>query len=139
METQKTFPVVGAVPLTAALIIMSFAGQAHAASAVAMADDLTYGYSFEQPTEEAAKAQALRSCSRRTSQRCQVVVSCSGGGFGAISFSGTAGRRALGASCGATSVPDAYLRAQRSCNAQSNGRCGYPRVGWNDRLDGGES
>jgi len=125
MKTRKTF--------LAALFTLTFAAQAHAASAVAMADDLTYGYSYEQPTEEAAQAQALRSCSRRTNRRCEVVVSCSGGGYGAISFSGTSGRRALGASCGAASVQSAYLQAQSKCNQQSAGRCGFPRVGWNDR------
>ena len=125
MKTRTTF--------LAALVALTFAAQAHAASAVAMADDLTYGYSYEQPTEEAAKAQALRSCSRRTSHRCEVVVSCAGGGYGAISFSGTTGRRALGAACGMNDVQSAYLRAQQSCNQQSAGRCGFPRVGWNDR------
>ena len=109
------------------------AGSAHAASAVAIADDMTYGYSFNLPTEDAAKAAALRSCSRRTNRRCEIKVSCDGPGFGAVSASGTAGpRRALGASCGAASAYDAYLQAQASCNQAGAGRCGAPRTAWRD-------
>lgn len=116
------------------LLMFLCAGSAHAASAVAIADDLTYGYSFNLPNEALAQAAALKSCSRRTNRRCEVKVSCDGSGFGAVSASGTTGpRRALGASCGAATALDAARQAQASCNKNGAGRCGAPRTAWRDQ------
>ncbi|MCP3162161.1 DUF4189 domain-containing protein [Myxococcus qinghaiensis] len=116
--------------------LMVATNPALAASAVATADDMTYGYSYNQPTQEAAERAALKSCQRRTRRACQVHVSCDGPGFGSISFSRKAGghTRALGASCGVSSIEDAYVAAVQKCNSSGAGKCGWPRIGWNDRF-----
>jgi hypothetical protein len=126
--------------LTAGLVGMFLVitpGTAESASAVAWAPDGTYGYSFNMPDEASASRMALRSCQKRTRSSCEVKVVCDGNGYGAISFRRFPGRvEAMGASCGESDLASAYGEAVRSCNENARtGRCGYPRIAWQDTYD----
>lgn len=131
---MKHLVVVTLLLLTAAL---STGRPARAASAVALADDMAYGYSYGHRTARDAVNAALRSCQRRTAYRCRVIVACPRGGHGAIAFHRRRGHRhtAAGASCGATDKQSAFREAVTQCNRAAGGRrCGSPRTAWFDRM-----
>ncbi len=113
------------------------AGEARAASAVAWADDGAYGYAYDYRTEREAVARAMRSCSARSRRRCRILVSCRGGGYGAIALQRQRGYRtnSIGASCGYRSKRGAFMRAVNDCNRAAGMRsCGAPRTAWMDRA-----
>lgn len=110
---------------------------ARAASAVAMADDMAYGYAYGHRTVQDANNAALDSCQRRTSRPCRVIVACPGGGYGAIAFHRRHGHQhtAAGASCGASDKQSAFRKAVDQCNRSAGGqRCGSPRTAWFDSM-----
>lgn len=120
------------------VISFSFPGTALAASAVAFDGGTSaYAYAHNLQTEEEAKARALGGCYKRGGRSCNVIVSCSGGGYGAIVMRRLPGKsiEAIGASCGAASPEVANQGALEACHRSSK-RCGRPTVGWQDTLPG---
>lgn len=138
VESARRWRWLGRGTVPACIAVVLAAQGAQAASAVAASEDRAFGYAFNVKGEAEAQALALQSCGRRTRSPCRIIVSCAGPGYGAISF-----RRhppgkveALGASCGAPSVEEAYRIAIDGCNAEAKtGRCGVPRTAWRDTED----
>ena len=124
----------GLVVLSAA--VLGTPGSVRAASAVVKSID-SYGYCFGMPDIQKAVDCAQRRCRERSRGRCRVVVTCGGGGHGAVFLRQLPGRsiEAIGAACGAATRTEAYRRAARSCDRQSRAtRCKGPNGAWFDRA-----
>ena len=109
---------------------------ATAASAVVKAID-AYGYCFGMPDIQKAVDCAQRRCGKRSRCQCRVMITCGGGGHGAVFLRQLPGRsiEAIGAACGAQSRVEAYRRAARSCDRQArSNRCKGPDGAWFDRA-----
>lgn len=121
------------------LALSTLAPNAYAASAVAVnGKNLRYEFAYNLPTENEAIDRALKGCFRRGGRDCRIVVSCGGGGFGAI-YTGRFRDHpvtVIGASCGAASADEAHRAAALSCNAQlRSNQCAASTIGWQDTLE----
>src|SRR5262245_12390161 len=122
------------------MLSMGSSRAAQAASAVAFdRETSTYAYVHSAQSETEARTRALDGCHRRNGRNCQVIASCSVGGYGAIAVRRLPGRpiEAIGVACGIADGEQALQLAAEECNrfAISN-RCGRPTVGWRDPVAG---
>ncbi|HWP59704.1 MAG TPA: DUF4189 domain-containing protein [Candidatus Acidoferrales bacterium] len=124
------------IGLTSILIWLQ-AAEASAASAVAFdSKRLIYEYAYGAPSEQEAKERALKGCMRRSGRKCKVIISCAGGGYGALYTGRLRGHETVivGATCGARDPGEANAGAAQTCNQQLRaGRCVGPQATWHDR------
>lgn len=120
------------------LLVIGSSRAALAASAVAFDRETSiYAYVHSAQSEAEARGRALDGCRNRNGRNCQVIASCSSGGYGAIAMRRLPGRpiEAIGVACGVPDGEQALQLAAQECNkfAMSN-RCGRPTVGWHDAV-----
>lgn len=114
---------------------------ANAASAVSL-NRQTGAYRIYAQVRSKAEAErfALDSCRRRnrgSEAACELLKSCSRGGYGRVYYYQRGTAWAIGVECGERSAGNANEAAKRACNAWARrygGRCGV-RKGWYDPFN----